>query len=110
MARQKDQGGMDMRVVMVCSGGMSSAIVVKAVKALADQEGFPLEIKAVGTHEFEDELARHDLGLVAPQVKHRLAQFEEIGKRLGKPVALIPPLGYTPLGAPKVLELIRRYK
>jgi cellobiose PTS system EIIB component len=98
-----------MKVLMVCSGGMSSAIVVKAIKDLADKQGYPLEIRAVGTHEFEDELVHYDLGLVAPQVKHRLGHFEEIGKRSGKPVVLIPPLGYTPIGAPKVLDLIKQY-
>jgi PTS system cellobiose-specific IIB component len=100
---------MFVRVLMVCSGGMSSAIVVKAIKQEADKQGFALEIKAVGTHEFENELSEYDLGLVAPQVKHRFSAFSEIGKRLGVPVVVIPPTGYTPIGAPKVLELIKSY-
>ncbi|MBA4544635.1 MULTISPECIES: PTS sugar transporter subunit IIB [Thermoactinomyces] len=98
-----------MRVLMVCAGGMSSAIVVKAIKQEADKQGFALEIKAVGTHEFENELPGYDLGLVAPQVKHRFSTFAEIGKQLNVPVVLIPPTGYTPIGAPKVLELIKSY-
>lgn len=99
-----------MKVLMVCSGGMSSAIVVDAIKKEALKQNFPLEIRAVGTSEFEDELAGHDLALVAPQVKHRLKMFEEIGSRSQVPVEVIQPMGYTPIGAPKVLEQIKSYQ
>ncbi|OYD06796.1 PTS sugar transporter subunit IIB [Paludifilum halophilum] len=97
-----------MKVLMVCSGGMSSAIVVKAIKEAAEKEGFDLEIKAVGTTEFENELPGHDMGLVAPQVKHQYETLKGIGDRLNIPVELIPPMGYTPIGAPKVLEQIKK--
>lgn len=100
-----------MKVLMVCSGGMSSAIVVKAIKQEADKQGFPLEIKAVGTGEFEDELKSggYDLAIVAPQVKHRMSVFEEAAKEVNVPVELIVPMGYTPIGAPKVLQQIKKY-
>lgn len=100
-----------MKVLMVCSGGMSSSIVVKAIKQEADKKGFPLEIKAVGTGEFEDELKSggYDLAIVAPQVKHRLAVFQEAAQAVNVPVELIVPMGYTPIGAPKVLEQIKKY-
>jgi len=100
-----------MKVLMVCSGGMSSAIVVKAIKQEADKKDFPLEIKAVGTGEFEDELkvGGYDLAIVAPQVKHRMSVFEEAAKSVNVPVELIVPMGYTPIGAPKVLEQIKKY-
>ncbi|WP_040212595.1 PTS sugar transporter subunit IIB [Clostridium polynesiense] len=100
-----------MKVLMVCSGGMSSAIVVKAIKKEAEKQGFPLEIKAVGTGEFEDELksGMYDLAIVAPQVKHRFKVFEEQANSAGVPVELIVPTGYTPIGAPKVLEQIKKH-
>lgn len=53
-----------MKVLMVCSGGMSSAIVVQAIKKEADKEGFDLEIKAVGTSDFEDEIQQNKYDLV----------------------------------------------
>lgn len=101
-----------MKVLMVCSGGMSSSIVVKAIKKEADKVGFPLEIKAVGTGDFEDEIKAggYDLALVAPQVKHRLAVFQESAKAADVPVELIVPMGYTPIGAPKVLQQIKKHE
>ena len=100
-----------MKVLLVCSGGMSSSIVVKAVKKEADKQGFPLEIKAVGTGEFEDELrdGNYNLVIVAPQVKHRLKNFEEQAKPFDVLVEMIVPMGYTPIGASKVLDQIRKH-
>lgn len=100
-----------MKVLMVCSGGMSSAIVVKAIKQEADKQGFQLEIKAVGTGEFDEELKTggYDLAIVAPQVKHRLSVFTEQAKAYDVPTELIVPMGYTPIGAPKVLEQIKKH-
>lgn len=100
-----------MKVLMVCSGGMSSAIVVKAIKKEAEMQNFPLEIKAVGTGEFEEELKKggYDLAIVAPQVKHRMDVFKEQAKNANVPVELIVPTGYTPIGAGKVLEQIKKY-
>ena len=100
-----------MKVLLVCSGGMSSAIVVKAVKQEADKQGFPLEIKAVGSGEFEDELreGNYNLVIVAPQVKHRMKNFQEEAKPFNVLVEMIVPMGYTPVGASKVLDQIRKY-
>ncbi|MBU5592551.1 PTS sugar transporter subunit IIB [Clostridium sp. MSJ-4] len=102
-----------MKVLMVCSGGMSSTIVVKAIEKEAQKQNFPLEINAIGTTEYREELQKggFDLVIVAPQVKHRLDYFKELGEKNNVPVELIPPMGYTPIGAPKVLnEIIKKYE
>ncbi|MBU3209317.1 PTS sugar transporter subunit IIB [Clostridium algidicarnis] len=100
-----------MKVLMVCSGGMSSSIVVKAIKQEADKKDFSLEIKAVGTSDFDEELREggYDLAIVAPQVKHRFSTFEEIAKMANVPIEMVTPMGYTPIGASKVLDQIRKY-
>lgn len=98
-----------MKVIMVCSGGMSSSMIVDAVKKEAAKENFDLEIVAVGTEAFENEIADYDLGLVAPQVRHRLDKFKKVGESVNKPVDVIDPMGYTPIGAPKILKQIKAY-
>ncbi|WDV47233.1 PTS sugar transporter subunit IIB [Clostridiaceae bacterium M8S5] len=97
-----------MKVLMVCSGGMSSAIIVKAIKKEADSQGINLDINAVGTGVFEDTLKadNYDMALVAPQVKHRFKDFKEIADNLSVPIEVVVPMGYTPIGAPKVLKQI----
>lgn len=98
-----------MKVIMVCSGGMSSSMIVDAVKKEAAKENFDLEIVAVGTEAFENEIADYGLGLVAPQVRHRLDKFKKVGEAVNKPVDVIDPMGYTPIGAPKILKQIKTY-
>ncbi|QAT40963.1 PTS sugar transporter subunit IIB [Clostridium sp. JN-9] len=100
-----------MKVLMVCSGGMSSTIVVKAIRVEAEKQGFPIDIKAVGTSEFEDEVKLgYDLVLVAPQIRHRLNVFKKQAEGLNVPIEVIIPMGYTPVGAPKALEQIKKYQ
>ena len=100
-----------MKVLMVCSGGMSSAIVVEAIKREADKENFELEIKAVGTSEFYDEVKENEynLVLVAPQVRHRSNDFKEQAKEFNVEVENIEPMGYTPLGGGRVLSQIKKH-
>ncbi len=83
------------KILIVCSGGMSSAIVVKALKKEATKQGMETEVKAVGTGEFEDELNNGwDLVLVAPQVRHRFDVFKEAADEAGTPIAVIHAQGY----------------
>lgn len=97
-----------MKVLMVCSGGMSSSIVVKALKQEAERQGVELDIKAVGTGEFADEVKEdYDYALVAPQVKHRYADYKASADEAGVPCEMIPPRGYTPIGAPGLIKQIQ---
>ena len=95
-------------MLIVCAGGMSSAIVLKAIQLEAEKQGLPLTLKAIGAHELENELPDYDMALVAPQIRHRFVSLSDIGKKLNKKVQLIPSTGYTPMGAPSVIEMIKK--
>ncbi|MBP2645778.1 MAG: phosphotransferase system lactose/cellobiose-specific subunit [Firmicutes bacterium] len=99
-----------MKVLIVCSGGMSSAIVVKAIEKEAARQDIKITVKAVGTGEVEDELKNGwGLLLVAPQVRHRLDELKAKAGTCEIPVALIPPQGYTPFGGAMVLDEILKH-
>lgn len=101
-----------MNVVMVCSGGMSSSIVVKAIREEAARQNMDLTIEAIGSGEVEDTLndGNYDLLLVAPQVKHRYKDFEATANEAGVPIELIEPMGYTPIGAPRTMKQIKKHQ
>lgn len=101
-----------MKVIMVCSGGMSSAIVVKAILQEAAKQNFDLEMIAVGSGEVEEKLKEesYELLLVAPQVKHQYDAFSKYAEAAGVPIAKVEPMGYTPIGAPKTLMQIKKFK
>ena len=71
-----------MKVLFVCSGGMSSAIVVNALKKEAEKKGMNMEVYAIGTNEVEEEVKNGwDVVMVAPQVRHRFDSVKNLQKR-----------------------------
>jgi len=93
-----------MKILLVCSGGMSTAIVVKAIEQQAAKTGRDIAVKSVGSGEFPEAVrGGWDVALVAPQVRPRLAEFQAAAAEAGVPVALIPPQGYSPMGGAVIL-------
>lgn len=96
-----------MKVLFVCSLGMSSEIAVQALLAEAQKQGIEMEVKAVSTQDFEEEVKRgYDCSLIAPQIKHRYKLLSGQSLEAGVPTALIEPMAYTPLGGPKLLKQV----
>ena len=90
-----------MRILFVCSAGMSSAIAVGALAKEAKKQGVDIEVKAVSTQEFEEEIKNDwDVAMVAPQIRHRFDYLKEYAKEAGVPCELITPRAYSPLGGP----------
>lgn len=97
-----------MKVLLVCSAGMSSAIAVKALKKEAEKNGIEIEVLAVGTQEFEEEVHNnYDVAMVAPQIRHRFSYLKEFADTANVPCALIQPQAYSPLGGPKLLKQVK---
>ena len=70
-----------MKVLFVCSGGMSSAIVVNAFKK-AEKNGVNMEVHAIGTNEVEEEVKNGwDVVMVAPQIRHRFDSVKNLQRR-----------------------------
>lgn len=98
-----------MKILLVCSGGMSSAIVVKAIEKEAAKTGLAVEVKSVGSGEFAEEIKNNwDVALVAPQVRHRFAFFQEAAAACNVPAIVIPPQGYSPMGGAVILAEIKK--
>lgn len=96
-----------MKVLFVCSGGMSSAIVVNALKKEAEKHGQEIEVKAIGSSEVSMELKNDwDVVMVAPQIRHRFDNIKNEADEAGVPCGAIPPQGYTPLGGPILFKAL----
>lgn len=98
-----------MKVLFVCSGGMSSMVVVNALKKEAQKENIEMVVNAVGTNEVEAELKNGwELCMVAPQIRHRFDGIKKLADAAGVPCEAIPPQGYTPLGGKLLLSTVKR--
>lgn len=92
-----------MKVLFVCSQGMSSAIAVKALKDEATKKGTEMEVLAVSTQEFEEEVKNGwDAAMIAPQIRHRFDVLKEHAVNANVPCELIQAQAYSPLGGPKL--------
>ncbi|SFB13418.1 PTS sugar transporter subunit IIB [Clostridium frigidicarnis] len=97
-----------MKVLFVCSQGMSSAIAVNALKKEAEKNGVEMEVLAVSTQEFEEEVKNgYDAAMVAPQIRHRFDHLKEFADVANVPCSLIQPQAYSPLGGPKLLKQVQ---
>lgn len=97
-----------MKVLFVCSQGMSSAIAVNALKKEAEKQGVEMEVKAVSTQEFEEEVqGGYDVAMVAPQIRHRFDYLKGYADAAKVPCALIQPQAYSPLGGPKLFKQVK---
>lgn len=97
-----------MKVLFVCSGGMSSAIVVNALKKRKRRKiGVNMEVHAIGTNEVEEEVKNGwDVVMVAPQIRHRFDSVKKFAEEESIPCGIIPPQAYTPLGGPTLLKTV----
>ena len=96
-----------MKILFVCSQGMSSAIAVNALKKEAEKNGVEMEVLAVSTQEFEEEVKKgYDVAMVAPQVRHRFDYLKEFAVSANVPCALIQPQAYSPLPRPKLFKQV----
>ncbi len=96
-----------MKVLFVCSGGMSSSILVNTLKKEAKNDGLILDVLAVGATDFASEIRNGwDVAMVAPQVRHRYDSFKESADEAGVPCGVIPSQAYCPLGGPALLKLL----
>lgn len=97
-----------MKVLLVCSQGMSSAIAAKALQDAAKKEGLDIEVSECSTQSFENEIKNdYAIGLVAPQIRHRFDILKKQADAAGVPCVLIQPQGYTPIGGAKLLAQIK---
>lgn len=98
------------RALIICAAGMSSSLMAKKTTEFFKGKGQDIEVEAVSATEGSKAIAQasFDLYLVSPQTKMFLKQFEEAGKKVGKPVVAIPPQAYIPIsmGIEKMATLI----
>lgn len=97
-----------MKILLVCSGGMSSAVAAKALQEAGAKEGLELEVHETSTQRFEEDVKQgYDLSLVAPQIRHRFEVLKPFADEAGIPILLIKPQGYSPIGGKFLLKQIK---
>lgn len=90
-----------MKILLVCSAGMSTSLLVTKMKKAAVEKGIDVEIFALGAGEGKKILKDVDLVLLGPQVRFMKNEFLKLAT---VPVDVIDMLSYGRMEGDKVLD------
>ena len=57
-----------MKILLCCNAGMSSSILVKKIRDVAEKTGEDIEVSAVANASIKNEVGKWDVCLVGPQL------------------------------------------
>lgn len=96
------------RVLIVCSWGMSTSLLVDSMHSAAQARQYDLKVEALSAGEYAARVDECDVVLIAPQIRHLRKSIEKLANSAGKPVALIEPFHYATMNGQAVLEQVLR--
>jgi len=96
------------RVLIVCSWGMSTSLLVESMIEAAQARQCELTVEALSAGEYAVKVDECDVVLIAPQIRHLRKSIEKLAGSVGKPVALIEPFHYATMNGEAVLEQVLR--
>lgn len=83
-----------MNILLACSSGMSTSLVVKKMEEAAKQRNIECKIWAVAQDKAEEEMKEADVLLIGPQMRFLKQKFETKAKELGIKMDVIKPMDY----------------
>ncbi|MFM2483275.1 PTS sugar transporter subunit IIB [Celerinatantimonas sp. YJH-8] len=92
------------RLMLCCSAGMSTSLLVKKMKDVAEQKGIAVSIDAYSVAEFDEQVSHYQAVLLGPQVKYLQADLARRASPYGVPVETINPMDYGMQNGEHVLE------
>jgi PTS system cellobiose-specific IIB component len=93
-----------MKILLCCSAGMSTSLLVEKMKKAAQERQLVCDIEAIPVVEFESRIDEADVVLIGPQVKYKLPQFKKVADAKNKPLDVIDMIAYGMVNGPKVLD------
>ncbi|MCS3434280.1 PTS sugar transporter subunit IIB [Klebsiella sp. BIGb0407] len=93
------------KIMLCCSAGMSTSLLVKKMQEVAVEKGISVEIKAFGVAEFSEQVPNYDVVLLGPQIKYMLNDLSAKADVYGIKVQSIDMMDYGMLRGDKVLTV-----
>lgn len=92
------------RILLACSSGMSTSLLVTKMKAHADSIGDKAEIWAVGQDQAKKEMANADVVLIGPQMSFLKGDLQKEATKYGIEVEVIDMQAYGLADGQKAYE------
>lgn len=93
------------KILLVCSAGMSTSMLVKKMSNYAMMNGFKYEIKALGVAEAKPSISEWDIIMIGPQVSYVLKDLQSLTT---KPVEIIPSNIYALGKGAEAIQMAQR--
>lgn len=101
-----------MKILLACSSGMSTSLLVSKMKDAAREKGMEAEIWAVAQDKAESDMEKADVLLIGPQMRFLFKKISKVADEKGVPVEVIDPISYGRIDGEavldKALELIQK--
>lgn len=92
------------RILLVCSSGMSTSLLVIKMNLAAEKQGVEVEITAVAESELKKYGDKVDIVLLGPQVRFLLSKVKTFLDPKGVPVEVINSVDYGTMNGENVLN------
>lgn len=89
------------KIILVCSAGMSTSILVTKMEKSAAEQGIEATIEAHSSANLDNEVGKWDVCLVGPQLRYAV---EDVKNKLGVPTEVIDMRVYGTANGEKALE------
>jgi cellobiose PTS system EIIB component len=93
-----------MKIILVCSAGMSTSMLVQRMRIVAGEKGVIATIHATSEADLVNHLDQTDVILVGPQVRYLAPKIKEKAAPLGIQVEVIDSMAYGMMDGGKVFE------
>ncbi|GKU27656.1 PTS sugar transporter subunit IIB [Clostridium folliculivorans] len=91
-------------IVLFCSAGMSTSLLVTKMEAAAKAQGIEAKINAYSEAQMAKYVPEADVVLLGPQIRFALARAKKICDEHNVPIDVIAPQDYGMMNGQKVLE------
>lgn len=91
------------RILLCCTAGLSTSMVVNRMKQAAEQRNIAVEIDAAGLDLFTASFSRYDCCLLGPQIETYLEQCRAQAAQRQIPVTVINSMDYGMMRGDKIL-------
>ncbi|WP_100010066.1 PTS sugar transporter subunit IIB [Lentibacillus sediminis] len=92
------------RILLACSSGMSTSLLVKKMEEAAEEKGIEADIWAVSNDKAKTDMAKADVLLIGPQMRFMKKKLEKTAGELNIPLDVIDPVAYGRVDGEAVLN------
>lgn len=93
-----------MKIILVCSAGMSTSMLVQRMRKAAEERGVNATIDATSEADLNNHLEKTDVILIGPQVRYLAPKIKEKATPHGIQVEVIDSLAYGMMDGDKAFE------